>query len=1123
MASDYGTIRDANKAEYGNVGRWGRDVLVNRYDSSSHFIFEILQNAEDALKRRVGWKGSRAVRFELGARELRIIHCGNPFTLRDVKGVCGVGETTKDLTDIGRFGIGFKSVYSITNRPEIHSGDEDFAIENFVFPVGAPPIDRAPDETVFVLPLRDDDPGIRSAVADGLSELGPRTLLFLRQVEEIAWRVDGGSSGLYLKDKSEDAGDGSRRVALVGERDGKPVIDETWLVFSEEASTAAGGVAGYIELAFLLVADAVGKPPAIRRIDKSRLSAFFPTVVETDLGFLVQGPYRTTPSRDNVPPRDPWNIKLVAETANLLVECLHTLKHKGLLDVAALLSLPIDSTKFEEGSMFAPLFEAVRSELENEELLPRAGGGWTSAKRARLARTQELRELLDGGQLASLLGQTGEVHWLSGDITRDTAAPLRNYLLYELDITELTPEQVLPRLSKAFLEAQSDQWILRMYEFLSGQPRLVQQGKTASIPLVRLESGSHVVAEADDQPQAFLPSTITTDFPTVRRSVCSTTKSLELLKALGLTEPDAVDDVVRNVLPKYRNDTVEADGDEYAADIKRILTAYSTQHRGQRDKLIADLKKASFIMAVDTETGEGFVSTPGDVYLATEKLKALFAGVKGVMLVDDSYACLRGEDVRELLEACGVSRTLSPLSVPCKLTWEEKSALRRRAGNESMTRDETPSDHTLRGLPELLAHMKTLPPDDRRMRAAQLWDSLRDTLQRLREGAFSSNYSWTRYDRFTTQFDAEFVRTLNSEEWITEADGKPQKPEFVTFESLGWEPSPFLASRIHFKPPIIDQLATESGIEPKVLELLKKRGLTRVAELMAALGDDEDDAATEDNTDGGDEGADTPEPGADDTAGSVKDADGSDPTPSTPDPTANDPVGTGTGTGASGHGASTGTGPGQNGTGTSVGGGGGGAPKPGTGAHDGTKKPNGSMGEGGAGAGPQKPGRRPPGSVGGRPFISYLGAHPTDQEPDPDGLDYKKRMDLEAKGIEFIRRLEPSLQPTPAGNKGYDLFEPGPDGHPVRWVEVKAMTGGLEDRPVGISIDQFECAQDHGESFWLYVVEHAASDSPRLVKIQDPAGLARTFTFDHGWLNVAEIVISDPHSSDKSEEDRQHA
>ena len=96
MPSDYAAIRRANKAEYGNVGRWGRDILGNRYDSSAHFIFELLQNAEDALKRRNGWSGSREVRFELTPTCLRIVHYGNPFTLEDVKGVCGVGETTKD-------------------------------------------------------------------------------------------------------------------------------------------------------------------------------------------------------------------------------------------------------------------------------------------------------------------------------------------------------------------------------------------------------------------------------------------------------------------------------------------------------------------------------------------------------------------------------------------------------------------------------------------------------------------------------------------------------------------------------------------------------------------------------------------------------------------------------------------------------------------------------------------------------------------------------------------------------------------------------------------------------------------------------------------------------------------
>ena len=35
-------------------------------------------------------------------------------------------------------------------------------------------------------------------------------------------------------------------------------------------------------------------------------------------------------------------------------------------------------------------------------------------------------------------------------------------------------------------------------------------------------------------------------------------------------------------------------------------------------------------------------------------------------------------------------------------------------------------------------------------------------------------------------------------------------------------------------------------------------------------------------------------------------------------------------------------------------------------------------------------------------------------------------------------------------------------------------------------------------------VEHAGDATLRIVRIQDPAGKARTFTFDHGWTDVAE-------------------
>jgi hypothetical protein len=149
--------------------------------------------------------------------------------------------------------------------------------------------------------------------------------------------------------------------------------------------------------------------------------------------------------------------------------------------------------------------------------------------------------------------------------------------------------------------------------------------------------------------------------------------------------------------------------------------------------------------------------------------------------------------------------------------------------------------------------------------------------------------------------------------------------------------------------------------------------------------------------------------------------------------------------------------------------------------------------------------------TGRRKFVSYVAVNADEEEPDPDGLDRQERLVLEEKAIALVLSHEPHLKRTPTNNPGFDLMQSGPDDNPVKLVEVKAMTGILQNRPVGLSSRQFECAQEHGEAYWLYVVEHAGSaEQARIVRIQDPAGKARTFTFDHGWLAVSETTDESP-------------
>ncbi len=1085
MGSNYEAICEENRESYGTKGAQKSGKLAaGLYDDRTHFIFELLQNAEDALGRRGEWKGSRKVAFTLNPACLTLSHFGKPFDEADVRSVCDIAESTKNEASIGRFGLGFKSVYTVTDLPEIHSGDEDFAIENYVFPKRMARSARAADETQIVLPLKSEDVSAAQDITAGFRHLGPGALLFLRNIEEINWSVEGGASGFYLRNAPESLGDNVHRVTVIGQETGKAEVDQNWLVFHRDVFSAEGLKVGRVEIAFSLVAvkDTPGRW-AVQPLAKSPLVVFFPTVVESHLGFLVQGPYRTTPSRDNIPPGDPWNQHLVKETSSLLVEAMRWMRDKAMLDVAALRCLPLDREKFQNDSRFAPMFDAVRRAFQDEALLPTFDDGHVTAQQAKLARTQELREMFSPEQVAALFG-SDVAAWLSGDITQDKAPEIRQYLMRELDIDEITPTKLVPSLTKPFLEAQSDEWVLRLYEFLSGQEKALRR-HLDTVPLIRLDDGTHVVARENGKAKAFLPSTIATSFPTMRRAVCSTPEVRLFLSSLGITEPDPVDDVIWNLLPKYQQEEVDVDPATYAADIERIRAAFSTDSSAQKEKLRSVLRDTNFVMVVDTGDGTAYVAKPGEVYIATDRLQQLFAGVSDILIVDNEYDCLRGEDIRDLLVSCGASRYLIPQTTPSGLGHSEKAQIRREAGLERASWESQPEDFTLRGLTQLLEFLPTLKPEEAAARVKVLWEALAD-LEARGTAAFYGSYKWGYFhESKTARFDAAFVRTLNQVAWVPNADGELVPPGLVVFDTLGWKPNPFLLTKIAFKPPIIDQLAKEAGIDPAILDLLR-RDPAIVAELASRL-------SASPTPEPGPSTA--PEPEADepsdgdvyDDASDLYGDDMPDIPPGTPDPDGGDGVGTGAGRG--GHGRS--------GTGTSrTGGQGNGGAHGGSGGH-GTSGGN-RNGKGGG------QGKRTPGHAGGRPFISYVGTHPDDDDTDPDGLDQAERMQIEGGAIDLIIGLEPTLRRTPEGNPGFDLFEADSGGRQIRWVEVKSMTGTLADRPVGLSHTQFDCAREKGDAYWLYVVEHATDPTQaRVLRIQNPVGHARTFTFDHGWSQIA--------------------
>lgn len=98
--------------------------IIQLYKDRTHFVYELLQNAEDAQ--------AHIVKFVLYGDRLEVFHDGKPFTVSNVRSLFDIGLSDKanDLNQIGEFGVGFKSVFSICERVQFFSNPSNFRVKN---------------------------------------------------------------------------------------------------------------------------------------------------------------------------------------------------------------------------------------------------------------------------------------------------------------------------------------------------------------------------------------------------------------------------------------------------------------------------------------------------------------------------------------------------------------------------------------------------------------------------------------------------------------------------------------------------------------------------------------------------------------------------------------------------------------------------------------------------------------------------------------------------------------------------------------------------------------------------------------------------------------------------------
>lgn len=670
MARDYDAICKYNEEQLGK-DRKSRMSQVAMYADTAHFVYELLQNADDA--------GATEIAFRLNSDSLVVEHNGKPFDEPDVMAISYFGKGKTEVTAIGHFGLGFKSVFAYTASPRIHSAEDDFELVD-LYTLRS--IERPPDLpkrcTRFVLPfdhlqkkpvyielskLKRPEKA-RAEIGGKLKALGGATLLFTKTLREIQWS-DGRNEGQYLREDTPIRGQGRETLIVSGS-----APDQYFLVYERPISWPddSGAMAARRPIAIALELDKSHKNGGrITGEENQKLWVFFPTDKETHTGVIVQGPYRTTPARDNVPADDEFNQHLVTETASLLRASLSAMRGLGVINAELLSRLPIDESEFEKGSFLRPLYDAVRAAIKDEPLLPTNKSKYVPATQAKLARGQKLTELISAKQLSSLFGQES-LEWLDPSITADKYPTLYRYLVgakqYAWDrdwivkplakAVEIRVEDFAEKLSAKFMAEQTDAWVVSFYKFLhEGRGQIYSH--FLSRPLIRLESERHVPPFSDNRgtPNAYLPTEADSDLPTVKRSLVKDRSVLEFLQELKLQVPDSTDEVMETVLPRYAGGkSVEVA--VWKRDFKKILAALRCQDPGKLFRLTEKLKISTWVLVQAQSEESLYLVPPSAAYVLTDELGMYFKRDEDARFLAVGYF---SEEQVEILVSLGVARS----------------------------------------------------------------------------------------------------------------------------------------------------------------------------------------------------------------------------------------------------------------------------------------------------------------------------------------------------------------------------------------------------------------------------------------------------------------------------------
>ncbi len=334
-------------------------VSSDIYSESQRFIFELIQNADDAAL-----TDRNEIHFDFYSHSLIVSHQGKVFDEADIYGITNAGKGTKgsDATKTGYKGIGFKSVFGKSNRVTILSDGYSFRFDRTlirqsfdgikmpwqIIPIWTDAKDfhnsingNSINDTFNVSTIIELENSL--SLKNELNELlsNGKILLFLRKITKISISINGKlnytiEKQIHKIEKSYNEvkllkNDKELSSWIVTTFDKIPIDDETQIALKQDDKTPDKlKEAKFTEISFAAKTEN-GKLKEIKG-EESLIFTYLPTkVLDFEFPFLVNGSFLTNASREGIHEDRVWNqwlFQLIGEKIFVWFELLSQSKFK---------------------------------------------------------------------------------------------------------------------------------------------------------------------------------------------------------------------------------------------------------------------------------------------------------------------------------------------------------------------------------------------------------------------------------------------------------------------------------------------------------------------------------------------------------------------------------------------------------------------------------------------------------------------------------------------------------------------------------------------------------------------------------------------------------------------------